>query len=324
MKVVTSYFGIALRYLCVFSLTALAFDHFVQEGFGRGDFLPLVFWGLPSILINSAVIFGILLMTKKIHFVVRFFVQFIGAVVLSYFAAVSYSFLLGAWAGALSVPPLPAHLAGAFAGSFLIQGWSKNGIIKFILNLCMYLLIIIFFGGGLYHIVLFINTEFRGGREIKVVNAKKIEKEFNNEQEIKNYYCSETMKSNDVLFAEKKDFCSPYNLGAFVELYNSKGVVFRSERASSYLIHFKKEVIVFLVFPDDYELSLAGEFFKIPKSDSIVYFHDGSKWDFFPKEVQFSGQQVAIRFDKRYSQFCISIEGAPGRFPGGCSGYWIR
>ena len=76
-----------------------------------------------------------------------------------------------------------------------------------------------------------------------------------------------------------------HNLKAYIELYKSKGVVFRSKRASSHLTYYKKKVTVFLIFPDIYELSPPGEFFKIPKDDSVIYFHDGTQWDFFSKEV---------------------------------------
>ena len=325
MKMPTSYFGILLRYLLVFVLTALAFNYFIHEGFDRGDFLPFVFWGLPSILINSAVISRILRSTKKTHFIIRFFVQFIVAVVLSYFGAISYSLFLGAWAGALGfASPLLVHLAGAFAGSFWIERWGGSRIRKFILNVSVYVFIIIFFGVGFYRIILFTQEEIMKVREIRIVTARGIEKKFSNEQEIRNYYCSETMESKDLFLQPSsfdddddkkaiKDFCSSY-LRAFIELYNSKGVVFRTYSWSHRLMQYKGRVNVFLVFSNSYKLSLDGEFFKVPKSDFVVYFHDGDKWEFFPKKTEFLKQQIAIRLKKEYrNKFCLSIESSSGR-----------
>ena len=321
----TSYSGILLRYFCTFILTAVIFNHFLQEGFGRVDFLPFVFWGLPSLFINSAIIFYILRIIKKQYFIIRFFIQFIVVIVVSVFGTISYSLLLGAWAGALGFAnPFLVHLAGAFAGSFWIEGQSGSRIKKIAVNLCMYLFVIIFFGVGLYHVSLFINSEIRGGREIEIVIASETKRKFNNEQDVKNYYCSEIMESKNHFFPHvwlederggKKKLCSPYNLKAYIDLYKSKGVVFRSKRASSHLTYYKKKVTVFLIFPDIYELSPPGEFFKIPKDDSVIYFHDGTQWDFFPKEVEFSKQQIAIRFKKYHKKFCLSIEGAPGHLP---------
>ena len=130
------------------------------------------------------------------------------------------------------------------------------------------------------------------------------------------------MQSNDPIV--KEDFCSPYNLKMFIDLYNSQGIVFRGSRVSSKLTQYKKkQASVFFVFSDTYKLPSGGKFFKIPKSDSVLYFHNGNSWDFFPKEVSFSKRRMKINstlMETTSGQrfiLCLSIENARGYFSGG-------
>ena len=176
------------------------------------------------------------------------------------------------------------------------------------------MLIIFFFGVGLYHLNLFINTNIRGGGKIVVVSAIKIEKTFNNEQEIKNYYCPETKQRNEYF-----NFCSPDDLKLFIDLYNSKKIVFHISSVSRKLNHYKKrKASVFFVFSDNYKLSTEGEFLKIPKSGSILYFHDGTSWIFFPKEMKFSKQRMEISYVTQDGEpiLCLSVEDVTGHSSG--------
>ena len=314
MKFVNLYFGVLLRYFLVFILTALTFNYFIQERFGQSDLLLMIFWGIPAILINSAIISFIIQITKKTNLIICFCIRIVVAVIISYFGVYCYIFFLGAWFGALSIPPFPSLLSGAFAGSFQIKSQSKDRIRTFILNLCVYVLIIFFFGVGLFHLNLFVNTKIREGGKIVVVSAIKTEKTFNNEQEIKNYYCPEA-KQRSKYFS----FCSPDDLKLFIDLYNSKKIVFHVAGVSHKLNHYKKrKASVFLVFSDNYKLSTEREFLKIPQSGSILYFHDGTSWIFFPKEMKFSKQRMEISYFTLDGEprLCLSVEDVTGHSSG--------
>ena len=176
-RVVKSYCRIAFRYFFIFLLTVLTFNHFIQKGFGQGNALFLIFWGLPVILVNSAIIFYILRKTEKNKFYHPLFSLDSLALLLQ--ATMGSILMYSSWeffSLYLSIPPSPALIAGALAGSFWNECRGQNWIRNLILNLCIYLSIILFFGIGLHHGVMFVDTKIYGVGRLSIVSARKIER----------------------------------------------------------------------------------------------------------------------------------------------------
>ena len=321
-KHIRPYIGILIRHLIGTSLSILTIRFY---GLITGtDFVEhithiflelsmLIFWTFPFILINSILILLTFSATKKYNFIVSLCIRFLVVGLMGWMGAYIIVNNIIGWSLIFMYLTLTA---GVFVGAFGNIFQLKNK--KIILNLCMSAFIILFFSGA-FILHSFIRENILIVGHNTVIGLKKIEKQFNNDEDLKKHYCPDS-GANRIGSEYLNSLCYPDNLQMFIDLYNSKGIVLEPFMELKNPWQIRRKDVVFLVFPDTFRYLPFGRIWhhvNIPKRGSVIYFHnekhsysyansDENPWSFFPENTEFSKKQIVIR--KENYNLCISMD----------------
>ena len=299
-----------LIYLFVFLGTAVAFNHFIQKGFGRSDFTPFLILSIPSILINSLLLILInrYLNRKSMKIILLF--KLLTFFILPFAGIYSYIIFLGPWFGALSIRPFPAHLAAVFVILLLENETKKKKIIK---NGFFGLASIFFFGILLSPMIKKFNIIFLGGGTIPFTASFQLKKEMTEQEIIKHYCPRSNLTSKELKVANpkphifKKKIPSPHRLmkGYFcqidalqflIDFYKATGIISNMPTWSWPADFDEPRSSILFLYSDKYISPKSSASLGIPKEGSIIYYDDKGQWKHFPEKVSFIRKKFLLSY----------------------------